>query len=90
MTSLISQEHNIPDNATIRQEYITCGNPDCKELHKPHGPYLYAYWKENKKLRKKYVGKSWEDYEFKKYTVKECNGIAGKNLTATQLKKLSF
>ncbi|MGB6592053.1 MAG: hypothetical protein WBE68_11150 [Candidatus Nitrosopolaris sp.] len=32
----------IPPNATIRQEYVKCGNPDCRNSH---GPYLYAYWK---------------------------------------------
>lgn len=36
----------IPPHATIRQEYVRCGNPDCQ---KSHGPYLYAYWKEDKK-----------------------------------------
>jgi hypothetical protein len=37
------------DNATIRQEYVKCGNPDCQ---KSHGPYFYAYWKQDKKLKK--------------------------------------
>ncbi|MGB6591943.1 MAG: hypothetical protein WBE68_10590 [Candidatus Nitrosopolaris sp.] len=45
----------IPPNATIRQEYVRCGNPECQNSH---GPYLYAYWKQNKKLNKKYVGKN--------------------------------
>jgi hypothetical protein len=48
----------IPANATIRREYIRCGRPDCQ---KSHGPYLYAYWKQDKKLRKRYVGKKFED-----------------------------
>ena len=39
----------IPPNATIRQEYVKCGNPDCQDSH---GPYLYTYWKQDKKLRK--------------------------------------
>ena len=42
--------YNIPVNATIRQEYVKCGNPDCQNLH---GPYFYAYWKQGKKLNKK-------------------------------------
>jgi hypothetical protein len=42
----------IPLNATIRQEYVKCGNPDC---HISHGPYLYAYWKHEKKLKKIYL-----------------------------------
>ena len=29
--------HEIPPNATIRQEYVKCGNPDCQNSH---GPYL--------------------------------------------------
>jgi hypothetical protein len=46
-----------PPNATIRQEYVKCGNPDCQNQH---GPYLYAYWKHGKKLNKRYVGKNFE------------------------------
>jgi hypothetical protein len=45
----------IPSNATIRQEFVRCGNPDCQNSH---GPYLYAYWKQDKKLKKRYVGKN--------------------------------
>jgi hypothetical protein len=48
----------IPKNATIRQEYVKCGELDCK---KKHGPYYYAYWKANGKLRKKYIGKHYVD-----------------------------
>src|SRR5919197_184233 len=46
---------SIPENATIRKEYVKCGKEIC-ELK--HGPYYYAYWKdpESKKLRKKYIG----------------------------------
>ena len=53
----------IPLNATIRQEYVKCGNPDCQ---KPHGPYFYAYWKQDKKLNKRYVGKNLEDFRLRK------------------------
>jgi hypothetical protein len=46
---------SIPENATIRMEYIKCGKEICEELH---GSYYYAYWKdpEIKKLKKKYIG----------------------------------
>jgi hypothetical protein len=54
---------DIPPNATIRQEYVRCGNLDCQI---PHGPYLYAYWKQDKKLRKLYVGKNLEDFSLRK------------------------
>jgi hypothetical protein len=53
----------IPLNATIRQEYVKCGDPDCQTSH---GPYLYAYWKQDKKLKKRYVGKNLEDFGLRK------------------------
>jgi hypothetical protein len=45
----------IPQNATIRKEYIKCGKQMCEIVH---GPYYYAYWKDpqSKKLKKKYIG----------------------------------
>jgi hypothetical protein len=54
--SSISRAKSIPENATIRQEYIRCGKTLC--YHGKHGPYYYAYWKdpETKKLKKKYIG----------------------------------
>ena len=54
---------DIPPNATIRQEYVKCGNPDCQNSH---GPYLCAYWKQDKKLKKRYVGKNLEDFSLRK------------------------
>jgi len=53
----------IPPNATIRQEYVKCGNPDCQ---KSHGPYFYAYWKQDRKLKKRYIGKNLEDFSVRK------------------------
>jgi len=52
----------MPLNATIRQEDAKCSNPDCQNQH---GPYLYAYWKQNKKLNKRYIGKSLEAFRLK-------------------------
>ena len=46
---------SIPSNATIRKEYVKCGIPACYRCK--HGPYYYAYWKEGRRLNKKYVGK---------------------------------
>jgi hypothetical protein len=46
---------NLPSNATIREEYVRCGKLDCPSKH---GPYYYAYWKDDSgKLKKKYIGK---------------------------------
>jgi len=49
-----NNSRNLPSKATIREEYVRCGKWDssCE-----HGPYYYAYWKENGKLHKKYIGK---------------------------------
>jgi hypothetical protein len=71
---------DIPPNATIRQEYVKCGNPDCQNSH---GPYLYAYWKQDKKLTKLYVGKNLEDFRLRKLA-KEIK------LRPSQLIKLKF
>ena len=42
---------SIPENASIRKEYIKCGKQICQQ---EHGPFYYAYWKdpESKKLKK--------------------------------------
>lgn len=45
---------DVPSNAIIKEEHIKCGK-SC--LMCPHGPYYYAYWREEKgKLKKKYIG----------------------------------
>ena len=51
---------DIPDRATIREEYVRCSNRDCIKLH---GPYMYAYWKDNGKIVKVYIGKSMKHLE---------------------------
>ena len=62
----------IPQNTTIRQEYIRCGNPDCEIRITLIHSYLYAYWKQDKKLKKRYVGKNVEDFGLRKIA-KEVN-----------------
>ena len=42
---------------------MKCGNPDYQNSH---GPYLYAYWKQDKKLKKRYVGKNLEEFVIRK------------------------
>jgi hypothetical protein len=46
---------SVPENATIRTEYIKCGNYSCRRCK--HGPYYYAYWRQKGKRYKKYLGK---------------------------------
>jgi hypothetical protein len=77
---MIVNNLEIPPNATIRQEFIRCGNPDCQNSH---GPYLYAYWKQDKKLKKRYVGKNFEDFMIRKIAKKI-------KLRPSQLIKLKF
>ena len=87
-------DNDFPKNVTIREEYVRCGNHACQKCNlvgygndqqkqRFHGPYLYAYWKQDKKLRKRYVGKSWEDYQNSKIAKKI-------DLTPTQYRKFKF
>ena len=41
---------------TFRYETVRCGKPNCTRC--PHGPYWYAYWKEDGRTRSRYVGRS--------------------------------
>lgn len=41
---------------TYRQEPVKCGKSGCTRC--PHGPYWYAYWREEGKLRSRYIGKT--------------------------------
>jgi hypothetical protein len=52
-----SRSRSVPKNATISKEFVKCKKPNC--YRKQHGPYYYAYWKdqETKSLRKKYIGR---------------------------------
>ena len=40
---------------TYRQEHVRCGRANCTRC--PHGPYWYAYWREDGRTRSRYVGK---------------------------------
>lgn len=40
---------------TFRQEMVKCGKEKCTRC--PHGPYWYAYWREDGRTRSRYVGK---------------------------------
>jgi hypothetical protein len=33
---------------------VKCGKPQCRSC--PHGPYWYAYYREGKRLRSRYIG----------------------------------
>ena len=40
---------------TYRRESVRCGKPGCKTC--PHGPYWYAYYREDGRVRSRYIGK---------------------------------
>jgi hypothetical protein len=42
-------------SVTYRLEMVKCGKPGCRSC--PHGPYWYAYYRDGKRLRSRYVGK---------------------------------
>ena len=40
---------------TYRLESVKCGKPTCRSC--PHGPYWYAYYREGKRLKSRYIGR---------------------------------
>jgi len=40
---------------SFRQQFVRCGKPGCTRC--PHGPYWYAYWREDGRSRSRYVGR---------------------------------
>ena len=48
-------EPGLPRGLTYRQEEVVCGKDSCSSC--PHGPYWYAYWKEEGRTRKRYIGR---------------------------------
>jgi hypothetical protein len=43
---------------TYRQEYTRCGKATCRcTTGHEHGPYWFAYWSEQGRTRKEYIGK---------------------------------
>ena len=46
----------VPEGAKVsyRLEEVKCGKPNCTRC--PHGPYWYAYWREDGRVRSKYLG----------------------------------
>ena len=43
-------------SVTYRLEEVRCGKRGCTRC--PHGPYWYAYWREDGRLRSRYIGKT--------------------------------
>ena len=69
--TLASKEREVVETQRIgdrlyQLERVRCGKVGCKcagvqgELH---GPYWYAYWRDEGKLRSRYVGKQWRQVD---------------------------
>jgi len=51
-----AEKRSTKPGVTYRLESVRCGKRGCTRC--PHGPYWYAYWREEGRLRSKYLGKS--------------------------------
>jgi hypothetical protein len=49
------EQDTAPARVSYRQEHVRCGKDGCRSC--PHGPYWYAYWKEQGRTRKQYIGR---------------------------------
>ena len=48
-----------PGKISYRRQSVRCGKPGCTRC--PHGPYWYAYWREDGRVRTRYIGKELPD-----------------------------
>ena len=48
------EEPGMP-TVSYRQQHVRCGKAHCSTC--PHGPYWYAFWKEDGRTRKQYIGR---------------------------------
>ena len=46
---------DIGPSVRLRQQWVRCGKESCTKC--PHGPYWYAFWREDGRRRSRYVGK---------------------------------
>ncbi|HVL90528.1 MAG TPA: hypothetical protein VM841_09885 [Actinomycetota bacterium] len=46
----------VEPKVTYRQQSVRCGKNGCTRC--PHGPYWYAYWREEGRLRSRYIGRT--------------------------------
>ena len=52
----LSVGHASQPTVTYRQEPVKCGKRGCTRC--PHGPYWYAYWREDGRMKSRYIGKT--------------------------------
>lgn len=49
-------DRRVEPTVTYRQQAVKCGKNGCTRC--PHGPYWYAYWREDGRLRSRYIGRN--------------------------------
>lgn len=54
--SLVAEQPPGIGTITYRQQHVRCSKAGCTRC--PHGPYWYAYWREDGKQRSRYIGKT--------------------------------
>jgi hypothetical protein len=54
----VSAGGDLPD-VSIRSQLVRCGKSSCTAC--PHGPYWYAYWREDGRRRSRYLGRLLDD-----------------------------
>lgn len=64
----VHAEHTF-GSITFRYETVRCGKTNCTRC--PHGPYWYAYWKENGRTRSRYIGRVLPDKARQAYEQKQ-------------------
>ena len=51
----VSLANGVDRGFRLREQMIRCGKPSCGRC--PHGPYWYAYWREDGRRRSRYIGR---------------------------------
>jgi hypothetical protein len=51
----VSVANGVERGFRLREQMIRCGKPNCGRC--PHGPYWYAYWREDGRRRSRYIGR---------------------------------
>jgi hypothetical protein len=56
-------EERPASTGTLRLEMVKCGKDRCKKCERGegHGPYWYLYFRHNRKLKSRYIGKTIPD-----------------------------
>lgn len=51
---VVGPGEDLPE-VSVRSQWVRCGKDSCTTC--PHGPYWYAYWREDGRRRSRYLGR---------------------------------